>query len=413
MTGTDGRCASAGMIAADRHPTPRRPDRPGAPLAGGPSTPELAAAVSNAGGPRLPRRGLPQRGRARGAHRGDPRADGPPVRREPVRPGPDADPATYADYVADLGEPRWDDDAGTRSSRCSSATRSPSSRTRSAARTPLPDLPGEAWVTVTSPDEAAAAAHADALVVQGAEAGGHRGSWVDTPDLDPIGLFALLQLIETAQPIVAAGGIAHAGGRPRRARTRRRAAQVGTAFLLAPEAGTVPAHRERLAARRRADRPHPRVQRPARARHPQPLHGRAPRRADRVPGDPLRDGDAARRGAHGGRRGRLQPVGRRGAPARARGPPPRSAVGWQERDEPAEARAQVVVQPLSGRNAHHVTAPCQCAASSDVRCPRRSARRAPRRARSSHAAPRARSTGSRRSSRRIIRFSAYCSISSY
>ena len=39
----------------------------------------------------------------------------------------------------------------------------------------------EVWVTVTCPRRRAAAAHADALVVQGAEAGGHRGAWVDTP----------------------------------------------------------------------------------------------------------------------------------------------------------------------------------------------------------------------------------------
>ena len=40
---------------------------------------------------------------------------------------------------------------------------------------------GEVWATVTSAAEARAAseAGADALVVQGAEAGGHRGSWTD------------------------------------------------------------------------------------------------------------------------------------------------------------------------------------------------------------------------------------------
>ena len=42
-----------------------------------------------------------------------------------------------------------------------------------------------------------------------------------------------------------------------------------------PRPGTSQAHRDALADRR-ADRPHARLQRPARPRHPQPLHGRAP-----------------------------------------------------------------------------------------------------------------------------------------
>ena len=145
---------------------------------------------------------------------------------------------------------------------------------------PAPDVLGvasEAWVTVTSPEEArgAAEAGASALVVQGAEAGGHRGSWVDTPDLEPIGLHALLQLIDVDVPLVASGGIATAAAVQAALALGASAAQVGTAFLRAPEAGTSQAHRDALAIRH-ADRAHARVQRPARARHPQPLPGRAP-----------------------------------------------------------------------------------------------------------------------------------------
>ena len=146
-----------------------------------------------------------------------------------------------------------------------------------------------AWVTVTSPEEARGAveAGASALVVQGSEAGGHRGSWVDTPDLEPIGLHALLQLVDVDVPLVATGGIATAAAVQAVLALGARAAQVGTAFMRAPEAGTSQAHRDALASDD-ADGADARVQRPARARYPQPLPRGAPRRADRLPGDPLR-----------------------------------------------------------------------------------------------------------------------------
>src|SRR5436190_2642600 len=53
----------------------------------------------------------------------------------------------------------------------------------------------EVWLTVTNPDEAAEArgAGADVLVAQGAEAGGHRASFVDRPGLPVYGLLALLR----------------------------------------------------------------------------------------------------------------------------------------------------------------------------------------------------------------------------
>jgi nitronate monooxygenase len=67
----------------------------------------------------------------------------------------------------------------------------------------------EVWVTVTSLDEAnvAVSAGVDGLVVQGFEAGGHRGGFTDTDDAT--GLLALLQLIGAAVslPLIAAGGI--------------------------------------------------------------------------------------------------------------------------------------------------------------------------------------------------------------
>ncbi|HZC29132.1 MAG TPA: nitronate monooxygenase, partial [Gaiellaceae bacterium] len=105
------------------------------------------------------------------------------------------------------------------------------------------------WCTVTSPAEAAAATAGavDALVVQGAEAGGHQSSWNDTDDA-PIALLSLLQLVHavTDRPLVAAGGIASAAGVAAALVAGAAAAQIGSALLLTPEAGTSDAHRNAL-----------------------------------------------------------------------------------------------------------------------------------------------------------------------
>ncbi len=107
-------------------------------------------------------------------------------------------------------------------------------------------------------------AGADALVVQGVEAGGHRGSF-EPARRATLGLLALLQLVRavTDLPLVATGGIATGRGVAAVLAAGAAAAQLGTAFMLTPEAGTSPAHREALA-RRRADRADARVQRAGR-----------------------------------------------------------------------------------------------------------------------------------------------------
>jgi nitronate monooxygenase len=107
----------------------------------------------------------------------------------------------------------------------------------------------EAWVTVTSVAEAAAAATAgaDVLVVQGAEAGGHRGGTDDTAE-GAVGLLALLQLILPAvdRPVVATGGIATGAAIAAVLSCGARGAALGTAFLDCPEAGTAAVHRAAL-----------------------------------------------------------------------------------------------------------------------------------------------------------------------
>jgi nitronate monooxygenase len=113
----------------------------------------------------------------------------------------------------------------------------------------------DVWVTVTTPEDASAAAAAGAtgLVVQGTEAGGHRGSWVDGPTTGDLSVLALLQLAgaRTDLPMIAAGGIATGGAVAAVLVAGAAAAQVGTAFMRCPEAGTSRVHREALAARRR------------------------------------------------------------------------------------------------------------------------------------------------------------------
>jgi nitronate monooxygenase len=88
---------------------------------------------------------------------------------------------------------------------------------------------------------------ADALVVQGVEAGGHRGSFDDEAPGD-IGLLALLQLVRAAvdQPLVATGGIATGAGVAAVLAAGASAAALGSAFMLTPEAATSAAHRAAL-----------------------------------------------------------------------------------------------------------------------------------------------------------------------
>lgn len=105
-------------------------------------------------------------------------------------------------------------------------------------------------VTVTSVDEAGVAvgAGADALVVQGPAAGGHRGTFDPgrKPGDEP--LEELLAAIRAAHdlPLIAAGGLSTAGDVRRVLSFGAMAAQAGTAFLLSDEAGTNPVHRQAL-----------------------------------------------------------------------------------------------------------------------------------------------------------------------
>jgi nitronate monooxygenase len=88
----------------------------------------------------------------------------------------------------------------------------------------------------------------DAIIAQGVEAGGHRGIFL-TDDLSTqMGTFALLpQIVQAVRiPVIAAGGIADANGVAAALRLGAAAVQVGTSYLLCPEATTTALHRSRL-----------------------------------------------------------------------------------------------------------------------------------------------------------------------
>ncbi|MZE76644.1 nitronate monooxygenase [Streptomyces xinghaiensis] len=109
-------------------------------------------------------------------------------------------------------------------------------------------------VTVTSVAEArtAEAAGAAAVCVQGVEAGGHRGTHRDDPYADRgspgLGLLTLLAQVREAVdlPLIAAGGLMRGAQIAAVLTAGAVAAQLGTAFLVCPESGADPLHKRAL-----------------------------------------------------------------------------------------------------------------------------------------------------------------------
>lgn len=108
----------------------------------------------------------------------------------------------------------------------------------------------ESVATVTDLPEASAAVEAgvDVLCVQGPEAGGHRGTLDEAKEPDRAGLVDLVTVVRelTDLPIVAAGGIGDAERAAEVLAAGATAVQLGTALLLTPEAGTGLAYRRAL-----------------------------------------------------------------------------------------------------------------------------------------------------------------------
>lgn len=238
-----------------------------APMAGGPSTPELAAAVSEAGalgswaGGYLPPEAI------RSAIRDIRRLTGRPFGVNLFAPLP-AEPAPTPEELAranaavepfrrELGLP---------------APERPAARPRFEEqlevileeRVPVFSFTfgalGAATVrrlrergilvmgTATTPGEAAELERegVDAVVAQGAEAGGHRGTFAGPPEGGLIGTLALVpQVVDRVRvPVVAAGGIMDGRGLAAALALGASAAQMGTAFLATPESGASPVYKE-------------------------------------------------------------------------------------------------------------------------------------------------------------------------
>lgn len=238
----------------------------GAPMAGGPTTPALAAAVSNAGGLGFlaagyltPERFAEDIAAARSLTTGplgvnlfvpqvcSATAEQLDAYREALAP-------LAGQFGVEPGLPYPDDDAWAAKLEVVADTRP------QVASFTFGCPSGEvlAWlagvgvltaVTVTRRAEAeqAVAAGAAALVAQGPEAGGHRSVFdparrPPTAPLDEL----LADLTDLGVPVIAAGGIGDAAAVARVLAGGAAAAQVGTALLLADEAGTKPLHREAL-----------------------------------------------------------------------------------------------------------------------------------------------------------------------
>jgi nitronate monooxygenase len=88
----------------------------------------------------------------------------------------------------------------------------------------------------------------DAVIAQGAEAGGHRGVFLHKELSTQVGTFALVRQVVSAVrvPVIAAGGIADAKSVQAALTLGAAGVQVGTAYLLCPEASTSAVHRAAL-----------------------------------------------------------------------------------------------------------------------------------------------------------------------
>jgi nitronate monooxygenase len=238
-----------------------------APMAGGPSTPELAAAGTNAGGLGFVPAGYLTADVFAERLAAARRLTTGPVGANLFVPQPSAaTPAAIEGYAAalaaeaehygvQLGDPRFDDDAWAakldvlldlRPELVSFTFGLPSvdecRRLRGAGITTV------GTVTTLAEAQTAAALGIDALVAQGPAAGGHRGTFdpAARPATEPLDQLLAAVTAAVDIPVIAAGGLMTADDIQRVLQAGAVAAQLGTAFLLADEAGSSPVHRAAL-----------------------------------------------------------------------------------------------------------------------------------------------------------------------
>ncbi|GAB3701560.1 NAD(P)H-dependent flavin oxidoreductase [Mariniluteicoccus flavus] len=245
-----------------------------APMAGGPSTPELVAAVGDAGG-----LGFLAGGYLTAESLGDqvtrtreltsaPFAVNLFVPEEPTRldlapfvEGLAAYAASRADAIGEVapGEANWADDDHY-PSKVDRLVADPVAvvsftfglpSAQDVARLQGVGTCVVASVTDRAEAEAAKAVGADALCVQGPDAGGHRAThaMADEPGTAPL-LDLLAEVAPVGLPMIAAGGLATSADVAAVLERGAIAAQLGTMFLLTPEAGTNETHRRALGRRR-------------------------------------------------------------------------------------------------------------------------------------------------------------------
>jgi nitronate monooxygenase len=239
-----------------------------APMGGGPSTPELAAAVSNGGGLGFLAAGYQTADAMLAEIAATKRLTGGPFGLNVFVPSsPDVDVEAVDRYLARLetetssfgvhiGPSQWTDDDW--EPKVAGLLRDPVAVVSFTFGCPSRDIVAElqrvgslVMVTVTAPRDAEIAAEygVDALCVQGIEAGAHRGGFTDDEHIDTYGLLSLLGAVRTMTdlPIVAAGGIMDGRDLAAVLVAGAEAAQLGTAFLLSPESGAHATYKAALA----------------------------------------------------------------------------------------------------------------------------------------------------------------------